>query len=247
MKVLILNASPKTKGSTSAFYSSLLRLFLPGCEVKTCPLRGTRDHTLAFSRLSWADAVIISSPLYVDAAPAHIVDFLAQAEPLCREHSLRFKLYALSNCGFIEGRQNELHLRIYEAWCQCAGISWGGGLGLGGGVILRWMCMLTPLFAILGTVQLVLSAQSAPPTIPAILSCYSSMLVTLIMSLVALICLGIMGHRIRQGRCSSNLFTRCLIPSFLFIPISDLFMVISALAHGTPPHALFRRIKHDPE
>lgn len=247
MKVLILNASPKTKGSASVFYSSLLRLFLPGCEVKTCPLRGTRDHSLAFSHLPWADAVVISSPLYVDAAPAHIVDFLAQAEPLYRENSLHFKLYALSNCGFIEGRQNELHLRIYEAWCQRAGISWGGGLGLGGGVILRWMCMLTPLFAVLGTVQLVLSAQSAPPTIPAILSCYSSMLVTLIMSLAALICLGIMGHRIRQGRCSPNLFTRCLIPSFLFIPISDLFMVISALAHGTPPHALFRRIKHDPE
>lgn len=48
MKVLILNASPKTKGSASVFYSSLLRLFLPGCEVKTCPLRGTRDHSLAF-------------------------------------------------------------------------------------------------------------------------------------------------------------------------------------------------------
>lgn len=69
MKVLILNASPKNKAAHRPFIPSLLRLFLPGCEVKTCPLRGTRDHTLVFSRLSWADAVIISSPLYVDAAP----------------------------------------------------------------------------------------------------------------------------------------------------------------------------------
>ncbi len=245
MKVLILNASPKTKGSASAFYSSLLRPFLPGCEVKICPLRGTRDHALAFSHLPWADAVVISSPLYVDAAPAHIIDFLEQTEPFCREHSLHFRLYALSNCGFIEGHQNELHLRIYEAWCQRTGISWGGGLGLGGGVILRWMCMLTPPFAVLGTVQLVLSAQSTSPTIPTILSCYSSMLVTLIMSLAAVICLGIMGHNIQSGKCGPNLFTRCLIPSFLFIPISDLFMAISALARGTLPHALFRRIRHD--
>lgn len=105
MKVLILNASPKNKGSTSAFYSSLLRLFLPGCEVKTCPLRGTRDHTLVFSRLSWADAVIISSPLYVDAAPAHIVDFLEQAEPAlagnvpCILGSIRSPIAALSRAA----------------------------------------------------------------------------------------------------------------------------------------------------
>lgn len=247
MKVLILNASPKSKGSASAFYSSLLRLFLPRCKIKTCPLRGIKDHAQVFSHLPWADAVVISSPLYVDAAPAHIVDFLEQAEPLCREQSLHFRLYALSNCGFIEGRQNEPHLRIYEAWCQHTGISWGGGLGLGGGVILRWMCLLTPLFAVLGTVQLILSAQSAPPAISTILSCYSSMLVTLIMSLAAVICLGILGHRIRQGKCGPNLFTRCLIPSFLFIPISDLFMLISALASGTLPHTLFHRIGHGPK
>ncbi len=241
MNVLILNASPRSKGSASAFYSSLLRLFLTGCKVKVHPLRGARDCGRAFELLPWADAVVISAPVYVDAAPAHITAFLEQAEQLCQEQPCHFKLYAISNCGFIEGHQNELHLRIYEAWCRRAGACWGGGLGIGGGVILRWMCMLTALFAVLGAVRLILTAQAAPLTVRTIFSCYSSMLVTLVMGLGAVICLAVLGHSIKHGACRKNLFTRCLMPSFLFIPVSDIFMLLSALAHGNLPHTLFRR------
>ena len=243
MNVLILNASPKFKGSASAFYSSLLRPFLTGCKIKTLPLRGARDCEKAFELLPWADAVVISAPVYVDAAPSHVTAFLEQAEQLCQEQLCHFKLYAISNCGFIEGHQNELHLRIYEAWCQRAGVCWGGGLGIGGGVILRWMCMLTALFAVLDTVRLILTAQAAPPTVRMIFFCYSSMLVPLVMSLGAVICLAVMGRRIRHGICRRNLFTRCLMPSFLFIPVSDIFMLLSALAHGNLPHTLFCRHK----
>ena len=198
MNILILNASPKSKGSASAFYSSLLRLFLTGCEVKVNPLRGARDYEKIFGLLPWADAVVISAPVYVDAAPSHVTAFLEQAEQICQEKPCHFKLYAISNCGFIEGHQNELHLRIYEAWCQRADVCWGGGVGIGGGV-------------------------------------------TLVMSLGAVICLVIMGHRIKHGACHRNLFTRCLMPSFLFIPVSDIFMLLSALAHGNLPYTLFRR------
>ena len=243
MNILILNASPKSKGSASACYSSLLRLFLAGCEVKVNPLRGAKDCEKAFELLPWADAVVISAPVYVDAAPAHITAFLEQAEQFCQENPSHFKLYAISNCGFIEGHQNELHLRIYEAWCQRAGVCWGGGLGIGGGVILRWMCMLTALFAVLDAVRLILTAQAAPLTVQTIVSCYSSMLVTLVMSHGAVIRLAVMGRRIKHSACRKNLFTRCLMPSFLFIPVSDIFMLLSALAHGNLPHTLFRRHK----
>ena len=95
--------------------------------------------------------------------------------------------------------------------------------------------MLTPLFAVLDTARLILAAQAAPLTVQTILSCYSSMLVTLAMSLGAVICLAILGHRIKRGACRKNLFTRCLMPSFVFIPVSDAFMLLSALAHGKLP------------
>ena len=115
MNVLALNASPKSKGSASAFYSSLLRLFLTGRKVKTHPLHGAWDHKKALALLLWTDAVVISVPAYVGAAPAHVTAFLERAELLCQKKQCHFKLHAISNCGFIEEYQNELHLRIYEA------------------------------------------------------------------------------------------------------------------------------------
>ena len=105
MNILILNASPKSKGSASAFYSSLLRPFLAGCKIKTRPLCGARDYKKIFELLPWTDAVVISAPVYVDAAPSHVTAFLEQAEQLCQEQLCHFKLYAISNCGFIEGHQ----------------------------------------------------------------------------------------------------------------------------------------------
>ena len=105
------------------------------------------------------------------------------------------------------------------------------------------MCMLTALFAVLDTVRLILTVQTAPLTVQTIFSCYSSVLVTLVMSLGAVLCLAVMGRRIKHGACRKNLFTRCLMPSFLFIPVSDIFMLLSALAHGNLPHTLFHRHK----
>lgn len=78
--------------------------------------------------------------------------------------------------------------------------------------------MLTALFAVLDTVQLILMAQAAPLTVRTIFSCYSSVLVTLVMSLGAVIRLAVMGRRIKHGTCRKNLFTRCLIRHFCSSP-----------------------------
>lgn len=249
MKVLILNASPKHRGSFSAFCSSLLRLSLRGCKVNTCQLHRVQDFEKTLALLSWADTVVISTPLYVDAAPAHMIAFLEEAERYCRENHIVFRLYILSNSGFIEGRQNELHLRIYEAWCRRSGAVWCGGLGIGGGVILRWMCMLTSLFALLDTGRLIFWVQTNELTALTFLDCYGSMIVTAVMCLHPLICLWRMGGRIQCGSNCENQYTRCLMPSFIFILISDIFMAVSALAYGQLPHRLLKRqnSKHDNE
>ena len=179
MRVLILNASPKRRGGASKLFSTLLRPFLLGCQVKTLPLHGPGDYDAALAALPWAEAVVISAPLYVDGAPSHVLPFLERAETVCREKKLGFKLYALSNNGFVEGRQNELHLRLYEGWCRRTGVTWGGGLGIGGGVMLYWLCMPFPLFALLHTVEVVMMAQSGTLTPLAVLDCYSGSLFAL--------------------------------------------------------------------
>lgn len=69
--------------------------------------------------------------------------FLERAEAACREKKLDFRLYALSNNGFVEGRQNELNLRLYEGWCRRSGAAWGGGLGLMGRRTRKGACGAT--------------------------------------------------------------------------------------------------------
>ena len=55
-----------------------------------------------------------------------------ELEPLGPEHPGR-TVYAIVNCGFYEGEQAALALKILENWCAKAGFVWGGGLGMGGG------------------------------------------------------------------------------------------------------------------
>lgn len=241
MKVLILNASPKRRGGASKFFSTLLRPFLLGCQIQTLPLHGRGDYAAAVEALSWADSVVISAPLYVDGAPSHVLQFLEQAETVCQAKKLNFKLYALSNNGFVEGRQNEPHLRIYEGWCQRSGAVWGGGLGIGGGVMLNWLCMLFPLFALLHTVEVAMMVQSGTLTALAVLDCYSGSLMDLFFCAGLFWGLGLMGRRIRKGICGLNRYTRVLVPSFIFLIGADIFMLLSALFHGTLPHKLFRK------
>ncbi len=243
MRVLILNASPKKKGSASKFFSTVLKCFLPGCERRTCALRGPMDYEACLEELAWADAVVISAPLYVDGAPGHVMEFLERAEIVCREKKLSFRLYALSNSGFIEGKQNALHLRIYEGFCRRAGITWGSGLGLGGGVMLYWMCILTPLFLGINTIKVIAHAMTQSLTLRDVWGYYSGAVITLLLCAGFFVCAGILGSSIRHGRSHRNMYTRVLVPSLLFLPVADLFMLISALCNGCLPHRMFRRVK----
>lgn len=130
MKLLIFNASPKKRGGASQFFSGILRLFLPGLVKKTVPLRSRKDFDHALSQLGSADAVCISFPLYVDGLPSHLAEFLSLAEEYCKARSLRFRLYAIANNGFIEGQQNRTALRILESWCLLPALSGAAGSGL---------------------------------------------------------------------------------------------------------------------
>ena len=184
---------------------------------------------------------MLLAPLYVDGAPSHVLAFLEQAETVCREKKLSFPFYAISNNGFVEGRQNEPHLRIYENWCRCSGVIWGGGLGIGGGVMLHCLCLLLPIFALLHTVQAVMMAKSGTLTVLSALHCYAGTLMDLFFCAGLFWGLGLMGRRVRKGICGKNRYTRVLVPSFLFLPCADVFMLLSALFHGTLPHRLFKK------
>ena len=118
MNLLILNASPKKKGGASRFFSRLFRLFLPGIRKKEVSLSTRQDFQKVMELFPGMDVVCLFVPLYVDGLPSHVVEFLMQAEEYCKNHSCRFRLYALSNNGFVEGKQNRPALHMLQAWCK---------------------------------------------------------------------------------------------------------------------------------
>ena len=144
MNLLIVQASPKKKGGASRFFSRLLRLFLPGVRKETVSLSARQDFQPILELLPSTEAVCLSVPLYVDGLPSHVVEFLGRAEAYCQSHPCRFRLYALCNNGFVEGKQNLPALRMLQAWCEKTGMPWGGGIGIGGGVMLQVLGIVYP-------------------------------------------------------------------------------------------------------
>lgn len=243
MNILILNASPKRKGGASRFFAKMMKLMLAGCKITTCDVSGPGDYENALSHFENVNAVIMSVPLYVDGIPAHMLPFLMQAEQLCTEKHCNFKLYAVSNNGFIEGRQNATHLNMYEAWCARAGVEWGGGLGIGGGVMLHVLFILFPISVLITLIQIILAVIQTGDISGAMLWDYcSGLLSTPFFFIWPLICMIILGVTIRRKKACKNIFTRPLIPSFVFLLCADIFMLISSILAGTWPHKLFKRI-----
>ena len=222
MKLLILNASPKKRGGASQFFSGILRLFLPGLVKKTVPLRSRKDFDHALSQLGSADAVCISFPLYVDGLPSHLAEFLSLAEEYCKARSLRFRLYAIANNGFIEGQQNRTALRILESWCLHSGAIWSGGIGIGGGVMLRVLGIVYPVLIALSIVQIAVSfltAGSVPPDMLYTLAIQAGS--WLFFNFGVLFCLARLSAAVRKRKTVKSRYTRVLLhPSCLFrLPI----------------------------
>ena len=115
MNVLILNGSPRKKGSTSAALSKKLKRQLVGHSVEIRHIISDAEQEM-LEKLKSADSVVFVLPLYVDGMPSHVIDFLKKAEAFCVENNCKFNVYAISNNGFIEGRQNAVHL---EQFARC--------------------------------------------------------------------------------------------------------------------------------
>ena len=136
MKTVFVNGSPKKRFCASAYFLFLQRLFVGGKKV-TLKLRTPADHEPILEELDDAQAVVFALPLYVDGIPSHVLRFLERMEAYCREKGLHLAVYCIANNGFIEGKQNEPLMQQFENFCARAGLVWGGGVGIGGGVMLN--------------------------------------------------------------------------------------------------------------
>ena len=233
MKTVFINCSPKKRFCASTYFLFLQRLFVGGEKV-TEKLRTPADHDRILKQLPEAQTVVFGIPLYVDGIPSHVLRFMEKMEAFCRENGLHLRVYCIANNGFIEGKQNEPLMQCFEHFCSRAGLSWGGGVGIGGGVMLnvtRILFLVDIALLVLNTVLSVISSGSFFPK-DAWVSFAENAALLLFFNLGVLFFLGRMGWYIRKGGCCGKKYTRIMLPSFVFILFADIFFIIVSVFEG---------------
>ncbi|MBR1584974.1 MAG: hypothetical protein IJ662_05490 [Clostridia bacterium] len=233
MKTVFINCSPKKRFCASAYFLALQRLFVGGEKVNE-KLRTPADHARILGQLRDAQAAVFCLPLYVDGVPSHVLRFLEDMEAFCQENALQLSVYCIANNGFIEGRQNEPLMRNFEHFCARAGLSWGGGVGIGGGVMLNVTRILFVVQIALLILNIALSVIQTGSFFPrdAWSSFGQNVLLLLYFNLGVLYYLARMGAAIRKRAFFGKKYTRILVPSFLFILFADIFFFIVSLLEG---------------
>jgi hypothetical protein len=247
MNILVINGSPKKKGGASAFFSKVLCFMLFSQKVVSKTIGASRNYENIFTSLKNADIVIISVPLYVDGIPSHMIHFLQQMEQHCANNKCKFMLYVISNSGFVEGHQNQAHLEQYKCWCERAGIAWGGGLGIGGGVMLHVIFYVTLLLSVVQfVIGILINSSFGKPAInnALILSFARGMIVWLFFSSGMLFYEFILAQTIKKQKVMKNKYTRAMVPSFIFLIFADIFMALEALFHGKMIFSLYKKIDY---
>ena len=227
MKTVFINCSPRKRFCASSYFLFLQRLFTGGEKV-TEKLRTPADHERILDQLRGADAAVFCVPLYVDGVPSHVLRFMEKMEAFCRENRLRLHVYCIANNGFIEGRQNDPLMRVFENFCARAGLTWGGGVGIGGGVMLNVTRIMFLVNIGLLALNTLLSAAHTGSFFAkeAWISFAENAALLLFFNLGVLYYLIRMGLHIRRGTFSGRKYTRILVPSFLFILFADIFFIV---------------------
>jgi len=233
MKTVFINASPKKRFSASANFIRLQRFFVKGTTVRE-HLRNKSDHLRVLESLKDADSVVFALPLYIDSLPTHIISFLKDLEAFSKENNLNLKIYVISNGGFIEGKQNAVVFRIFENFCKRSGNAWCGGVGIGGGVMLNVLTIVFYVQVALLFLNVILNGVQFGNWLPTdVFSGFGMQMLS-----IAFFYSGALFYIFRQGvhinkqAFSDVKFTRVMVPSFIFILITDIFFFIISIFNG---------------
>ena len=233
MKTVFINCSPSKRFSASSYFIFLERLFVSGEKV-TETLRNKSNHERILQQLENADAVVFALPLYVDGVPSHVLHFLEVLEQSCRGKNLHFSVYCIANNGFIEGRQNEPLMQVFENFCSRAGLKWGGGTGIGGGVMLNVTRIGFVVEFVLLLVNMLLSGFQTGNFFPeaVLINFAENMLILLFLNCGVLLYLFQMAKAVRHETFFGKKYTRIMLPSFVFIIFADIFFIIVSIIKG---------------
>ena len=246
MSILLLNASPKRITSASQYFLDLLHIQLIGNKTSMLKLSGPKVYTEVFSRFTDIDALVIAMPVYVDGVPSHVLRFLEEAEQFLKENKCNFKMYVISNCGFYEGRQCRHLLNIMHTFCKTAGVTWGGGLGIGAGEMLSVLRLTPFIFTFLSlfiAVPIILFTEGSFLGIG--ISTGVSLTVFFILNLRLFYSINKLQKAIRHGKIISNFYTGLtLCPRFIFIIFAHMYMIVRAMFNGVGFWEMYKKTKY---
>ncbi|MDO4188544.1 MAG: hypothetical protein Q4D29_06090 [Lachnospiraceae bacterium] len=238
MKTVFVDCSPKKRLSASGFIAAVTKCFVIGKKVQ-CKLITPNDYKTTLDEIRDADVVVFSMPLYVDGVPSHILPFLKEMEVDYRDIHADKRIYVIANNGFIEGRQNEPLMQTMENFCIRAGLTFCGGLGIGGGVMMNVMRIM--ICVVFGLTLLQMAANGFDPVI---LKDFGTDVLTILILSCGIISFDIwLAYCINKGKEYGIHYTRIMLPSFVFILCADLFFTIISLFHGGVFRGWFARKK----
>lgn len=156
-KICFINGSPKKSVSCSGTLINEISKMLDSSKVQTeavsivnCLKSDGLEKT--FAKLLQMDVLVFVFPLYIDSIPSSMLDFLDQFNVFVDSQTERKavktlgpKVYAIMNCGFIEGMHNRTALKIMEHFSNALGFNWRFGMGIGAGEFMRATFTVIPL------------------------------------------------------------------------------------------------------
>lgn len=242
MKTILINASPKKYLSASQYFIDIERLFVSGY-IKKEKLRKPSDGKWILTNMEDGDTVVFSLPLYVDSVPSHVLCFLKDMAQLCKESAIKINVYVISNNGFIEGSQNRAVMKVFENFCERSGMKWRGGIGIGGGVMLSVLRIVLLVFVGILLLSVLISGICYGNWFPidAFITFAYQFGIILFLNLGVIFCTIKMGCSINKQRYFGEKYTRILLPSFVFIIVTDAFFLIISVMKGGVFRGLFAK------
>jgi hypothetical protein len=141
-KALLLVGSPRFSRSNSESIGSYLlsRLQTAGWQtemVRILPALGAAERTERLAlEIEAADVVILTLPLYVDSLPAPVIRMMEFLKDRGIASGSGKRFLAIVNSGFPESYHNDVAVMICRQFAREVGLSWYGGLSVGGGEVI---------------------------------------------------------------------------------------------------------------
>lgn len=151
-KICFINGSPRGKASCSKILTQVVLDMLDKEKVQVYNLEATESMRTKkseedFKLLKEMNSIIFVFPLYIDAIPSNLLEYMNAFEEYIISEKLKvdINIYAIINNGFIEGSQNINALKIMCHYAKAIGCSFKFGIGIGAGEFIRETMEVIPL------------------------------------------------------------------------------------------------------